>query len=200
MVTSSTCLSCEEHDHNIHDYLSHFLGCTEIGERASFLEDDTHPVWKAEVRYLIDQQRKKWDQSTMYQEQGRVESTPKEIEEVEEIEKNALEASRAKREKWAENCRSELRRIRFIRATLAKSKTDEHLVIHIGNSGTAWRQCDEVYGYKRNIKTVRKWRESNKKLPGPGPRAFKVPDPLLPTAEYETGKDVNVPIIAFNDC
>lgn len=103
-----------------------------------------------------------------------------------------------KRYKWAGNCRSGLRRIRFLRATLARSTTDQHLTEAIERSGRVWRDCNSDYGYIRNIGNVRRWRQDNKPH-GPNPRPFKEPDLLLEQVPYDAGKDVNVPIIDFRD-
>lgn len=184
----TTCLSCEEHHHKIHDYLLHFLGCIEISQEASFLEDDDHPVWTAGVEHHFDQALSREIHPLI---QGRIQI----------LRDQSLQDSRKQRQKWADNCRSELRRVRFLRATLAKIKKDKHLITRIKESGKAWRACEEEYGHLKNISKVRERRQAHRKPPGPSPRTFKQPDPPLRNApNHEVGKDVNVPIIQFENC
>lgn len=42
----ATCLSTEDHDHNIRDWVSHYFGCIQICERSNFFDGKNH-FWKS---------------------------------------------------------------------------------------------------------------------------------------------------------
>ncbi|KAI1373718.1 hypothetical protein F4677DRAFT_186798 [Hypoxylon crocopeplum] len=110
-----TCLSAEDHGHNIKDPLQHYLGCLEINDRPGFFED-SNPLWKD----IIDEHTK-------------LGSKREEVEETVAKKKN----------EWKTNCLSELRRIGFLRKTLRGDIYDKHLVERIEESSTAWRESEE---------------------------------------------------------
>ncbi|KAI1771434.1 hypothetical protein F4818DRAFT_454561 [Hypoxylon cercidicola] len=162
-ASTITCLSAENHDCDIKDYMLHYLGCLEICEREDFFKD-TNPLWEEEIKH-----------------QNNV------CDDLEQARRLVLE----KREVWKTNCDSELRRINFLRKTLAQDPDDKHLVEQITKSSAIWRSSES---YTTNIGKVRVWRERQGKG-STRPTDVEIED----TGYYELEKDVNVSIIQFED-
>ncbi|ORY60875.1 uncharacterized protein BCR38DRAFT_442746 [Pseudomassariella vexata] len=168
MEQHTTCLSAEPHNSNVKEHLLHFLGCIEFWDRSAFMNDDDHPLWEGERQHL------------------------------ESMGKTAAEAkalSKAKRELWKGNCRSELRRIDFLREKIKEDKEDYHLVQKVEESRIAWRNSDE---YQNNHKDVQRWRDNNDKKNG-HPPAYYDPAVDISKTTYVPEKDVSVPFIQFEN-
>ncbi|KAI0006728.1 hypothetical protein F4779DRAFT_549192 [Xylariaceae sp. FL0662B] len=159
-----TCLSAENHDCDIKDHLMHYLGCIEIRDRDGFFEH-TNPLWNREINHLI------------------------------KLKKDPVKARRiveGKRESWMSNCWSELRRIAFLRKTLANDSDDNHLVQQIEKSRRLW--YDYCQNKNQNICEGRQ--DKHTRTPFLVEAAIEVGKRDEP---YEPEKDVSVPIIQFKD-
>lgn len=160
--STTTCLSDDNHDCDIKDYMLHYLGCLEICDRETFF-DEGNPLWNREVEH-----QKKFFNS------------------LEEAEDHV----HAKRKSWKENCRSELRRIEFLRKTLNEDENDHHLVEQLSQSASRWRNSAQG-----KLGAVRAWRRKNKKKIGVRAATVEIKE----TGKYEPEKDVSVPIITFEN-
>lgn len=164
------CLSSEPHCSNIKDHVTHFLGCVEISDRYSFLNEDSHPVWQREIQH--------------YTSRG----------DTEEV---AKEKTRLKRERWNTDCQSEMRRIDFLRRKMTDDRGDRDLVANLEESSAEWKSSTE---YKQNIQSVRDWRASIGReddysrvyyVPLTGEGATE--------EAYDPEKDTNVPFMEFEN-
>lgn len=160
-----TCLSAENHDFDIKDYMLHFLGCLEIWEKEAFFTND-NPLWREEIKH-----------------QKTLGNSAKKAEDI----------VNAKQQSWKSNCESELRRIDFLRKTLARDEDDKHLVEQLEKSLASWRSSTS---YKGNIKAVRDWRERQGKNKS---RSADVEINIKDIGIYEPEKHVNIPIIQFKN-
>ncbi|KAI1086348.1 hypothetical protein F5B19DRAFT_163230 [Rostrohypoxylon terebratum] len=140
-----TCLSPDDHGCDIKDHLLHFIGCIKIKDRDTFFKFD-HPIWKQEFEH---------QKGHFCLEDGKAEAT-----------------TRRKRESWKDDCEGELRRISFLRKTLAADKKDKHLIKAINSSRQSW--------HKKNGRDV-----------------IESPDDTEELDVYEPEKDINAPIIRF---
>ncbi|KAI0835885.1 hypothetical protein F5Y06DRAFT_298986 [Hypoxylon sp. FL0890] len=139
-----TCLSSEEHDSDISDHLLHYLGCIKISERKKFFTTK-HDIWKREVEH----------------QEKHLGLRRQEAEEM----------TKRKRESWEKDCKSEERRIDFLRNTLRQDTDDKHLVRKVDNSLANWRRK----------------------------KGRLIPSPLhVETEDYKPEKDISAPIIQFD--
>lgn len=123
-----TCLSAELHVGNITDCLTHFFGCIDISDRSRFLNDELHEVWLLDVQQHIDSGKS---------------------------EDEARAASRAKREKWKNDCLSELRRIKFLRTRLGDDDEGKRLVSNLEDSSKGWKESQQ---FDKGIKKIVEWK------------------------------------------
>lgn len=177
----STCLSPEDHDKNIKDHLLHFLGCIKISDRDRFLKDPEYPLWKCETSHNEELIKKEKEYAA--NTEGSVTN-------------EAKKRSERKREAWESECQSELRRIDFLRSTLAKNDNEKHLVEKIEESRKAWRHSP---AYRNNITKVQKWRKKNhpETETHGGKDEGDEESECIVTKDYEIEKDVNVPFVQF---
>lgn len=173
----TTCISPDCHDENIKDHLLHFLGCIEISERHSFLNDPEYKLWKQETKHWITKLQ-------------HVENRDKKLTDA-EIEHEARNTSKAKRETWRDDCLSELRRIDFLRFKLKGDQQEKHLVDCVENSRNAWRESEE---FKDNIHRVNAWSAGRRKYT---PQPYEIPMKESVDKSHEPGRDVNAPFMQF---
>lgn len=163
----TTCLGEEPHDANIKDVLLHFLGCVEYSERDRFLNDDNYILWENESRRLM--------------KLGLDPDTSRKL-------------SRKKRVECAEECRTAVQRVVFLREQLRSDPIQEHYVKSIENSAQSWKTSRD---FEENIEHVRAWRASQGKALG------KIPDyqsqVVSADAPYELERDVQVSLMRFED-
>jgi hypothetical protein len=170
-VKHRSCLSAEPHNDNIKESLLHFLGCVNVSERYRLLNDDSHPVWQYEINHHVKENK-----------------TPEE---------EARALANQKREKWKNACLSELRRIKFLRQKLKDDEDEKKLVIDVEKSRKEWETSTE---YREGIALVRKWKNRHD-----DPETSENKDDMLGNEpqsvieKYTPERDVNVPIIQFND-
>ncbi|KAI1498006.1 hypothetical protein F5X99DRAFT_342470 [Biscogniauxia marginata] len=158
-----TCLSSENHKHQIKEHLLHYLGCLEFCDRERFFHVD-NSLWKDEIDHQIALGRTQQDANDLVQE---------------------------KRIAWKTNCESELRRIDFLRKTLSKDLSEHHLVDKLEESRLEWRNSEEC---EANIQKARRSHVGHKQ------RNVLPPDVSSRVDEaYEPEKDVNVPIMLFEN-
>ncbi|KAI2465954.1 hypothetical protein F4781DRAFT_371588 [Annulohypoxylon bovei var. microspora] len=143
-----SCLNPIDHSCDIKDHLLHYLGCIKIEERDEFFKS-THNIWKQELEHQKNHFSLDDDK--------------------------ADEVTRRKRESWEDDCRSELRRINFLRKTLAGDKKDNHLVKQVNSSRTRWQK-------KKNRNVTNSTAEETERVD-----------------EYEPEKDISAPIIHFEN-
>jgi hypothetical protein len=171
-LTSATtsCLSAEPHDDAIRDPQTHYFGCIEIRDRERFL-DPENVIWKKEVEH----QKKKlmragWEKDN---EEGRP-----------ILEEQALTNAKAIQKRWGSSFRKELRRIDFLRNTLAKDDLDMHLVQEVDKCREEWKKLPKRRANIRNNTNAQS-----------SPEAPQSQDSAL----YELEKDISVGIIHFKD-
>ncbi|KAI0186128.1 hypothetical protein EV127DRAFT_439789 [Xylaria flabelliformis] len=109
-----TCLCARGGDSDGWDHLLHYLGCLEFRDRDSFFED-TNIFWEQEIQHQVQ-----------------LGSDPLDAK------KTVLED----RESWKIDCEREIRRIDFLRKTLATDKTESHLIERLEESRLQWRQSE----------------------------------------------------------
>jgi hypothetical protein len=132
-----TCLSDWEHDSAIQNHVLHYLGCIEIGKRETFYEENSD-LWKRELENELGRQKK---ESKDPQRDGGLET-------AEAIIKERLQ-------RWQEACGTEVRRIGYLRALLAKDKEVRHLVDYLEKSRDEWEKTPE---FKKGLQEVKRWR------------------------------------------
>ncbi|KAF3019773.1 hypothetical protein E8E14_011476 [Neopestalotiopsis sp. 37M] len=165
-----SCLSAEPHVDNIKESLLHFLGCVNISERFRLLNDDSHPVWVFETQHHVKNGKPRGE---------------------------AEKLTKQKREKWKSACLSELRRIKFLRRKLEDDIDEGELVTNVQQSRKEWEDSEE---YQKGIELVREWKK-RPEYNGPLETNDGVLDDEPDSVEevYKPERDVNVPIIQFND-
>ncbi|KAI0165246.1 hypothetical protein GGR52DRAFT_575337 [Hypoxylon sp. FL1284] len=161
-----TCLNVEEHGCDIKDYMLHYLGCLKMCEREEFF-DESKALWREEIEH----------QKTLCGDPARAE-----------------EIVKAKRQVWESNCRSELRRIDFLRKTLARDEDDQHLVKQLSMSSHRWRHSRRRCPSKDSINDVYGCPKSQDKPGSSAPNSGSEE-----STAYEPEKDANVPIIQIEN-
>ncbi|KAI0475262.1 hypothetical protein GGR56DRAFT_666354 [Xylariaceae sp. FL0804] len=98
------------------------------------------------------------------------------------------------RQEWKARCQGELNRNALLRCTLEKDGEEKHLIQSIKKSGAAWKNSDE---FKRNIESVRRWRDGKGRKNGPAPDGLTVTLPQ--ETSYDPEKDINVGFMQFQN-
>lgn len=161
------CLNVAQHDGDIRDELAHYIGCIEISERTSFFTDD-NPLWNKQIDHQVN---------TL----GRTREA-------------ARTNVQRKKELWEGNCKSELRRIRFLRKTLKEDRDDRHLVKCVKESRRLWKSSKE---YKDGIDLVQSWR--NRPHGHRNPQDEVDPNDEPQGGSYDLDRDINAHIIKFKE-
>jgi len=143
-----TCLSDHEHNRTIQNHVLHYLGCIEICERDRFFDDD-NALYRIEVEQVYSRLLK---ESKSDQEYSR---KTKDEKKDEGLETQAKKIVKEKLQQWQNACDTEIRRIKFLRARVAKDQETRRLVQNLEASVTAWK-TSAVYKQFRPI--VEKWR------------------------------------------
>jgi hypothetical protein len=134
-----TCLSDLKHGCAIQNHVLHYLGCIERRQQETFYEQNSD-LWKKELEN--ERQRQKTE-SQDPQRDGALET-------AEVIVTKRLQA-------WQQACETEVRRIDYLRALLAKDKDEEvrQLVHNLEKSRGEWRNTGE---YQSGLQNVKLWR------------------------------------------
>jgi hypothetical protein len=143
-----TCLSDHEHIRMIQNHVLHYLGCIEICERDRFFDDD-NALYKIEVEQVYSRLLRESKSDQEYSRQTKDEKKD------EGLENQAKKIVKEKLQQWQDACDTEIRRIKFLRARVAKDQETRRLVQNLEASLTAWK-TSAVYKTFRPI--VEKWR------------------------------------------
>lgn len=146
--TLPTCLSDRKHDGAIQNYVLHYLGCIEISERKTAYRVN-NALYRNEV---VNEYRQLIKGSESEQEYRRLIEAGKANEGAWE---NAERNAEGKVKQWQEACDTELRRIDYLRALLAKDKEVQQLVWDLKLSRAKWEKSE---WYIEGLPKVKKWR------------------------------------------
>jgi hypothetical protein len=159
--TLPTCLSDQKHDGAIQNHVLHYLGCIEISERktayqvnSALYENEVVNEYRRLVRESRGEQeyRRLIEEDKGEQEYRRLIEADKASEEAWE---NAKQNVEEKVKQWQEACNTELRRIDYLRALLAKDKEVQQLVWDLKLSREKWEKSE---WYIEGLPKVKEWR------------------------------------------
>jgi hypothetical protein len=132
-----TCLSDLKHDCAIQNHVLHYLGCIERRQQEKFYEKNGE-LWTKELENEKERQKRKPKDP---QRDGASET-------AEDIVTNRLNG-------WREACETEVRRIDYLRALLAKDNEVRHLVDYLETSRNGWKNTDD---FIKGLEEVKRWR------------------------------------------
>jgi hypothetical protein len=148
-----TCLSDHEHIRTIQNHVLHYLGCIEISERDQFFDVDN-----ALYNFELEQTSARLLRESNGDQGDRRKS--RDSEKDKGVEQEAKRIVEEKLHGWRNACQTEMRRIGYLRARLAKDQETRQLVRELEASVTKWKASDEC---RKFLPVVEKWRLEHSK-------------------------------------
>lgn len=170
-----TCLSVENHDRNIRDFVTHYFGCIEIHERKSFFTDENQ-VWEFEEARMKELGGKYLQASG-----DRTAEAQQRVKDLRQKAKTSVESH---------NTRTKLLRNEISKKLIGKKEEGGNLVEYVTQSHKAWVSSQV---FEEGIQKVKKWRDLQKKPTGVADGSMEGDE----SSSYSLEEDVNAYIIQY---